>query len=153
MRDLRPGHGSGEQPVPETVEKFIPEIGRWFQARAIPIHGAEGRISMLVEQLHDIDDRKKAELALEEKEKRYRSLMENSFQGVVVAKYNPVRIVFASPQVTEILGYTGEELMDMTSRRLAELIYPDDRKKFFDRFKQRLSGRYAVAQERVQDST
>ena len=106
----------------------------------MPITG----LSMLVEQLHDIDDRKKAELALEEKEKRYRSLVENSFQGVIVAKDNPIRIVFASRPATEIMGYTREELKDMTSRQIAELIHPDDRKKFFDRFKQRFSGRYTA---------
>ena len=46
---------------PETIEKFVPELGKWFQVTAIPVFDHQNRISMIVEQLQDIDDRKRAE--------------------------------------------------------------------------------------------
>ena len=125
---------------PETVEKFIPELGRWFQVRAIPVFDNGDRLAMVVEQLHDIDDRKKAEIALVENEKRYRTLVENSLQGVVVSREDPARVMFANHRMFDIIGYTPEELTALTSDQIFELIHPDDRDDFFTGFQQSSAG-------------
>jgi PAS domain S-box-containing protein len=126
----------------EAIEKYIPELDRWFQVRAIPVFDNGHGITMIVEQLQDIDQRKTVELALRENEKRYRSLVENSLQGVVVAKNNPVRIIFANQTMFDITGYTPAELTGFGPEQMADLIHPDDRELFFKNFRRRLAGEY-----------
>ncbi|MFH1135231.1 MAG: PAS domain S-box protein [Pseudomonadota bacterium] len=126
---------------PETAEWYFSELGKWFQVRAIPVFDLGNRVSMVVEQIIDIDERKKFEFVLTEKEQRYRRLVDNSLQGLVLAQDNPVRIVFASRPMLEITGYSPEELMNLAPGKIAELIHPDQRRIFMDNFRQRLAGR------------
>ncbi len=88
----------------------------------------------------EITDRKTAEEALRQSERKYRSFVEQSLQGVVVAQDNPVRLRFVSGPMQVINGYTPEEMMSMGAEEVAQLIHPDDREKFFGNFRKRISG-------------
>lgn len=63
-----------------TRELFFEELGRWFRATSIPIVDDHGEIRLIVEQLHDITQKKYAELELkgtvEALESAYRTLEE-----------------------------------------------------------------------------
>jgi len=60
----------------------------------------------------DISERRRAEEALEESEKRYKKLFEASPNGIVITKLDG-RIIEASQSFQEMLGYTLEELKEM----------------------------------------
>jgi len=79
--------------------------------------------------------------ALRESEGKYRGLIEQSLQGVVIAQSNPVRLSFASKPMEAITGFSPEELEDFGPQRLASLIHPKDREIFFRNFQDRLSGK------------
>ncbi|MBN1148267.1 MAG: PAS domain S-box protein [Anaerolineales bacterium] len=117
--------------------------GRDFDLRISPLFIHEGQSSGCLIVLHDITGRKQAEHALRESEGKYRSLVEQSLQGIIVAEGSPPRIVFINRAMTEILGYSAEELLAMSSQEVVKLVHPEDRGVFFQRYQARLSGEQA----------
>jgi PAS domain S-box-containing protein len=79
----------------------------------------------------DITERKESERRLREAEQRYRTLVEQIPAIVYMEAIEPqtpsrsTRLVFVSPQVHEVLGYSAEELL-AEPEHLARLIHPDD---------------------------
>ncbi len=96
-------------------------------------------IKRVCKEIDNQNKRKLAEAALRESEIKYRNLVENSIQGVVIAQMNPLRISFANSAMKELTGYEVSDLLLMKPVNLAELIYPDDRKRFFQNFQFRIS--------------
>ena len=89
----------------------------------------------------EIEERIRAEEALRQSEARYRMLIEQLIEGIVIAKDNPVRLDFASPAMENITGYAIDELLSLPPEDIGKLIYPEDREIFFERFQDRLKGR------------
>jgi PAS domain S-box-containing protein len=76
-----------------------------------------------------------AEKALRISEERYRLIVENASEAIVVAQEGKLR--FFNPKTTEITGYSQDEL---THVPFAELIHPDDREMMVERHQKRLAG-------------
>jgi len=89
----------------------------------------------------DMSERKQAEENLKESEEKYRLLVEESIQGIVIAQGVPPRLVFANPAMTMILGYTFEELSSLSPKEIEALTHPEDRAFFFKNYKDRLEGK------------
>ncbi|SPF41158.1 putative PAS/PAC sensor signal transduction histidine kinase [Syntrophobacter sp. SbD1] len=70
----------------------------------------------------DITERKMAENALKELEERYRVLFEGSIHGILAVDIETKRFLFANPSICHMLGYTENELMDLS----IEDIHPKD---------------------------
>jgi PAS domain S-box-containing protein len=87
----------------------------------------------------DISDRKKAEQKLKESEEKYRTLVEKSLQGICILQN--IRLVFANNALAEILGYTIEELLSLSSEEVKNLIHPEDREYVVNRHINRLEGK------------
>ena len=81
--------------------------------------------------------------ALRKSEQNYRVLVEQSLQGMVVAQGIPPRLVFANRAIGEILGYSAQELLSLSTEEIPNLIHPEDRSFFFQRYADRLQGRPA----------
>jgi two-component system cell cycle sensor histidine kinase/response regulator CckA len=92
----------------------------------------------------DITERKQAEESLKESEEKYRSLVEESIQGIVIGQGNPPHLVFANPAMTMILGYTYEELSSLSPKGIESLVHPEDRAFFFKNYKDRLEGKLVI---------
>lgn len=82
---------------------------------------------------------KAVEQALEESEKKYRSLVEQSLQGVLILQ--DFRIVFANKTSEEITGYTIEELFSLSPEKVMGLVHPEDQALVWGRFRERLAGK------------
>jgi PAS domain S-box-containing protein len=80
-------------------------------------------------------ERNRAEEALRTSEEKYRLVVENANQGIVVIQDGKVR--FVNPKVTEISGFSQEELSE---RSFPEFIHPDDRDLVANRHRDRLKG-------------
>ncbi len=122
---------SGE---PILFEDYTAVFGKYFEVTAF--RPAPGRFACIFQ---DITERKKAEEALRESEKKYRLLTENSLQGMVIAQSDPVRLAYASKPMEKITGYSIEELENFGVEKLTNLIHPDDRPRFFKNFSDRLN--------------
>lgn len=84
------------------------------------LHNGENLGSVVV--FRDIRKRLEAEAACRASEERYRALFEQAALGMFLVDTR-VHIVAANPQAATMLGYTPEELQDVTPE---ELIHPED---------------------------
>lgn len=82
----------------------------------------------------DITKRKQAEVALKESEDKYRSLINNAMD-IVLLLDTEGKITFVNRAFTEILGYTEDEGVGMPVSRL---LHPDNRKQTMERFRRRV---------------
>ncbi len=83
----------------------------------------------------DISARKKLENVLKENEERYRQLVDNAGEAIVVAQDN--RLKFTNPMASTLTGFTGEELQ---SRPFIEFVHPNDRALVASRHAARFTG-------------
>ena len=122
------GSISGKCPVWTSEETEIREVDTFikcFDGQHIPILKNSKQIHLdgkayILEIFQDISDRKLAESAVQESEKKYRTLVEQSLQGIVVISHS--RIVFANDSFAHMTGYTIEELNDLKEEQVASVI-------------------------------
>ena len=79
---------------------------------------------------------------LRRSEEMYRTLIEQSLQGVVIViTDDPPRMAFANAAMSGILGYRLEELRDMSLEKAVGVVHPDDRPMALQRFQDRVAGK------------
>ena len=124
------------------IEVFCPALkkgeGAWIWAKATPFRDKDGNLTGAIESIRDYTDRKKADVAVRESEEKYRALVENAQEMIVVVQGS--RFVFANPQTTEILGYSNTELI---TRPFLEFVHPEDRELVGGRYWARVGGESA----------
>ena len=85
--------------------------------------------------IRDISIRTRVEEALRESEEKYRLVVENAREGIVIAQDGVFQ--FANQAAADIVGYPKEILL---SRPFAEFIHPDDRAKVTGYYDRRFRG-------------
>ena len=93
------------------------------------------QLSLLMETVFNVVDRKHAEEIHLRSEEKYRILFENAYEAIFVAREG--KIVFNNPMTTDMIGCSDEEL---TSTPFTEFIHPDDREMVTDRHIRRMKG-------------
>jgi len=103
-----------------TREICFSELGGvWRYEVKFPITDSSGRIVSIGGVAVDISDRKKAELALQESEARFRSFLENAPLEMVVKDLDG-RFLMVSRAVEEIWGRKSEELLGRHTRDITD---------------------------------
>ncbi len=85
-----------------------------YQSRIVPEFNPDGTVGSVLGVSRDITDRKRAEKALQRSEERLRNLVETTSDWVWEIDENGF-YTYASPKVSELLGYTVQELQGKTS--------------------------------------
>ena len=80
----------------------------------------QGQVSKFRVTLQDITDSKMAILAIETLESKFKSLFDNSIDGVILTSENG-SIISANPSVCQMLGYVEEELTTLNSTDLLDM--------------------------------
>ncbi|MFH2012496.1 MAG: PAS domain S-box protein [Pseudomonadota bacterium] len=83
-----------------------------------------------------ISKKKRTEQALQESDDRYRFLVENALEAIIVIQDGAIK--FANLRCVEIFGYSMEEII---LRPFIEFIHPDDRQIVMERYLQRMEGK------------
>ena len=125
----------------ETVhwEERSPKDGRWYYIVNSPLRHADGRISKQAMVL-DTTERKEAEEALRRSEEKYRTLVDGSLQGLMITQGLTPLIVLANRAIADMLGYTVEELRNLSPRRGLNLVHPSHQGEALTRYRRRLAG-------------
>ncbi|MBN2138062.1 MAG: PAS domain S-box protein [Sedimentisphaerales bacterium] len=92
----------------------------------------------------DITERKRAERAIRRSEEKYRTMVEDSEQGVTLIKNGCM--VFANRAAERMLGYGLDELSKFSPEETKALIHPDDRERVVKHMEARLSGQASAEQ-------
>ncbi len=93
-----------------------------IETSVAPIRDERGAPTGVVLVFRDVTARQQAEAALQASERRFRALIENSADGILVVDAAG-RQVYASPATSRLLGYRPGEYL---GRSLLELVHPDD---------------------------
>lgn len=94
----------------------------WVRQTISTIHDSSGRPLYLVIMVEDIDQPKKAALALQESEARFRSMFDSAAIGIGIMGLDR-RLIDSNPALCRIFGRTREELSGLNA---ADVTYPDD---------------------------
>jgi PAS domain S-box-containing protein/diguanylate cyclase (GGDEF)-like protein len=94
----------------------------WVHLTTSLIRDANGQPSYFISVLDDISERKRAQIALQHSERRFRALTEHSSDLVMVHDRAGV-MQYVSPSIHPLAGYTADEVI---GRRYQDFIHPDD---------------------------
>ncbi|MDW7695038.1 PAS domain S-box protein [Flammeovirgaceae bacterium SG7u.111] len=93
----------------------------WLSLSYTPLNDSEGTLESILIVLVDITERKLAEQALIDSEKKYRMLLDKANEAIVVSVDNKIRM--HNPKLEEMTGYSSDELNGMD---ISELIHLED---------------------------
>lgn len=93
--------------------------------------------TFLVSVLRDVSEKRKAQIALEESEERYRSITENidGFMWTSELINNKLQTVFYTESVKKIIGFKSKEFLN-DKKLWLKIIHPNDRKNVISKLKQ-----------------
>ena len=116
---------------PEAIEKYIPEIGRYYDCRTYPVLDDRGEVRLVIEHLRDITSEKIAAQRLMASEERYRLLVDTSPDGICL--HSNGKVVFINAAGAKILGADGPT--ELIGRFVIDFIAPEYRQLVMDRIK------------------
>ena len=104
---------------------------RWVWERGVGIFGSDGKLEAMEGYVQDIDDRKQAAQALQEAERRYRSIFENAIEGIFQSTPEGGYLA-VNPTLARIYGYSSPEELIVGLRDIEHQLYvePERRNEF-----------------------
>jgi PAS domain S-box-containing protein len=108
-------------------------LGHWVEVHRTPLYGSENKLCGQLIIITDINQRKKSENALKEKERTLKTLISN-LPGVAYKCRNDSKwtMEFVSEGCLELTGYPSEDLIMNNKISYNDLIHPDDRQRIWD---------------------
>ena len=97
---------------------------RWLGGTLTPTLDHAGNLIRIDGLCSDITARKEAEIAVKDSEKKFRTLIENSSDGIAVTSIDR-KLIFASNSMLRITGYSPDELLSID---MAFLFHHEDQK-------------------------
>jgi PAS domain S-box-containing protein len=129
-------HQAGED-IPPYEYALITKEGKRIEAinnsKLIDYEGERAILGIVT----DITERKLAEKALQESEEKYRMLVEESLQGLVITQGFPPRIVFVNSKAADIVSSSVDEVMALSPKDMMELVHVEDQPAFRQYFQKR----------------
>lgn len=115
----------------------------WVMVNAEPEYDDAGEISLIIVSFADITERKRAEEALRESEEKYRTLFEESFDGIFITSPGG-KILDMNKKGIMMFGYdTKQEILSLDLEQDV-YAYPPDRKRILDMINALGSAEYEV---------
>ncbi|MCP4633528.1 MAG: PAS domain S-box protein [candidate division Zixibacteria bacterium] len=108
---------------------------KYFIERGQPVFDVEGSIKYIDGVIFDVSERKEVEEAYRESEEKYRQIIENATEGILVTQDGWLK--FVNPQMEKFAGYSAQELL---SKPFVEFIHQDDRELVIENHRKRMAG-------------
>jgi len=110
-------------------------VKRLFEVNGDVLRNDNGSPYGIVQICRNIADRRRAEEALQKSEERYRSLVENADEAILVIQDGMIK--YTNHRSIESFGYSEQEFLSIP---VFELIHPEDRDAVAKRYLQKISG-------------
>ena len=111
----------------------------WIEINIVPLHNEEDKVIGVLGTYHDITEKRIAEDNLIKSEAKYRSLAEQSVQGITILTAD--KFLYYNPAFKELVRYPDEELSIMSADDVWDLVHPDDRQELRKRMEDKIAGR------------
>ena len=118
--------------------------GRNYDIYDFPFRDTDGS-NLIMEVGIDITERKQAEMAIKEREKKYKMLIEQASDGIVILDQE-LNVIEANSMVSEITGYSREELLSMNT---SDIMPPDELTSIAPSLQRVLSGETVVEERKL----
>jgi PAS domain S-box-containing protein len=82
----------------------------WSLCTKMPWRDKNGNIIGIIGANHDITERKRIELALQDSEARYKAIFGSAREGIIAGIIETRQFIYANPAICKMFGYTAEEL-------------------------------------------
>jgi len=116
-------HGRPSRMIRQRYETVVRrEGGEEFPAEVMLAPAGSGNELTFTAFIRDISERNSAQRALEQREKRFRTIVEKSWSGVVLLDAN-LNFAFAGSSTHHLIGYDEQELV---GRPFLEFVHPRD---------------------------
>lgn len=103
----------------------------WNDLRIDPIHDEQGQLVHFVGLQHDVTEQ-------EQNARAYRSLVEQSLQGIALIQEG--RLLIANAALSAMVGVDSATLRSMSLADLSAIVHPEDRAALWDALQRRLAG-------------
>ncbi|MCK9592163.1 MAG: PAS domain S-box protein [Methanoregula sp.] len=130
-------------PVYTTEKRYIRKDGSiiWGLLKVTTIRDQQGTLCYFAAQIEDISERKNTEAALRESEERYRQLVEQSPDAIIV--HTNGQVVYANPACVKLLG--GQDSGDFVGQPVLNFVHPDFRQTVIERIRVMTDGKEPIA--------
>ncbi len=128
----------------ETLHKEYEYTTKWgrevfLSIYMTPILSHSGEVTSVIVNAEDVTISRKAERMIQKSEKKYRMLVENSLQAMMIIQKG--RIVFANSKLEELSQYAVDHLINLGRQWLKVIIHPDDLRMAMHNVKDALDGK------------
>ena len=100
------------------------ELWGAFDLKPICEHG---RITGALIVGHDVTEQRRIREELRRTEERFRTILDNSRDGIYMIDIDAGHFIFTSPAQAEITGFTQEEMANMSNEVAFERVHPEDK--------------------------
>jgi PAS domain S-box-containing protein len=112
-------------------------MGISAKSYAVPLRDSSGNIWGVVEVIMDVTELRNAEKAVEESEKKFRSMIEHSAEAISLIDQNG-NILYESPSVLTLTGY---DTTDRIGKNALLNVFREDRRRIRDKLGQMIAGK------------
>ncbi|MBM9520967.1 PAS domain S-box protein [Desulforhopalus vacuolatus] len=88
----------------------------WTENSIKGMRDPDGKLIGIYGSSRDITEKKRAEIALIESEKKYRLLADNVADAIYTVNLETENLTYASPSIQKMLGYTAEEYLTLSTK-------------------------------------
>jgi len=114
----------------------------WLSVTLSPVKDFEGVVTAVIGVSHDITSEMEIENKLEQSEKKYRRLFEDTRDGILLLEVHSGKILDSNPSIQQMLGYSKEELIGKKIFEISSFKDVFDNKNKFLKFKNEKYVRY-----------
>jgi len=97
---------------------------RWLDTHAVPLYDEHGKVTALMGLTRDITERMRAAEAVREAEEKYRSIFENSAEGIYQSSPDG-RFFTVNPAFASMMGYSSPQEMMLAITDIEQQLYSD----------------------------
>jgi PAS domain S-box-containing protein len=130
----------GESPALEIQLKRKDGSLVWTEVTRTFTRDAKGKPTGVLGVARNIEERIESQSALIKSESKYRTLVDQSFQGIMIVQAKPLKVLFANPAFAGFLERTTEEVLMLSSTEVQDMIHSDDWNVVMHRMQELMAG-------------